>query len=94
MNYINENCNKCQLKVNLSLYLIKQHIIKSDGEMEAELREFLTLALYGGEWSASLSTWDKSLELARKKHEWSTVSLEVVHTGPNPGCPAHGQSLY
>jgi hypothetical protein len=43
----------CQVEVNLSLYLIKQYLMKTCGGCGNIVPPFLTLALHGGESSAS-----------------------------------------
>jgi hypothetical protein len=40
--------------VNLSLCLIKHYIMKTYGGVDVQIHVFLTSALVGGEWSASL----------------------------------------
>jgi hypothetical protein len=44
------------MEVKIFLCLIKHHAMKAYGRMEEQLQTFFSLALHGGEWSASHPT--------------------------------------
>jgi hypothetical protein len=52
-NGCNHSSSKGKCKVKLSLYLIKHHAMKTEGDAEIQLHAFLTLARDERKWSVS-----------------------------------------